>query len=583
MTTKVDKRGRSRLQPYQGFTGLDSSRDLFNQDDGERQALHVLENAFADFRGQIVRDGPADYRFGSQPVKHVIHYDTDVIVAATEYGDGIHLESEQSRASRVPVESTRVNFTVPLTQSSSAQINAGETALPYVHSEGQDIMVFRDDVLLQEGVGFNLNTAGVITLASPAVAGETISVAVGSTISNPVSYDFVLPSSAIVTSTVFNRAIMLTARGLAPVIFDGDKFRASTSTAATVALPAFCTTVQQRLCIAGLAASDTLVMIGAANTLDTFFGDEAVDSQNQLRSGNLDIANLLGTADKITGISSFETDKLAIFTNDRAFVYKLDPDITLWELQTEASATYGCASHNTIKEAGTDLLYCSRSGIHALRRVTDNGLQISSVNLSEQIDQIYRSLFSQVSDPQEITAVWDQDESQYHVFFPVARTGQFKRLTMTVNGGDAGTSFSTGDFANARCGTTLGGNMVFGTSRGVFNINKIESNEGAMPDVLVETPVLWMGALDGIKQSSSITIQAYGDGELTITAIDDQNRDKWQTTVMLTDEDDDGRRTVPLPRQYERPMSIRFRGLRFKFEFKGTGLFRIIGFAVELV
>jgi len=104
-----------------------------------------------------------------------------------------------------------------------------------------------------------------------------------------------------------------------------------------------------------------------------------------------------------------------------------------------------------------------------------------------------------------------------------------------------------------------------------------------MPDVTVETPVLWMGALDGIKQSSSITIQAYGDGELTITATDDQNRDKWQTTVMLTDEDDDGRRTVPLQRQYERPMSIRFRGLRFKFEFKGTGLFRIIGFAVELI
>lgn len=496
MTTKVDKRSRSRLQPYQGFVGLDSSRDLFNQDDGEQQTLHVLENAFADFRGQIVRDGPAEYRFGSKPVKHVIHYDTDTIVAASEYADGLHLESEQ---------------------------------------------------------GF--------------------------------AFDFVYPSSAIISSTIFNRNIMLTARGLAPTIFDGNIFRASASTAATVALPAFCATVQQRLCIAGVASSDTQVMISAANSIDTFFGDEEVDASSPLRSGNIDIANLLGTADKITGISSFETDKLCIFTNDRAFVYKLDPDITLWELQTEASATYGCASHNTIKEAGTDLIYCSRSGIHALRRVTDNGLQISSVNLSDQIDQIYRSLFSQVSDPQEITAVWDQDEGQYHVFFPVANTGKFNRLTMTLNGGRDGirASFSTGDFINARCGTTLGGSMVFGTGRGVYDINKIESNEGAMPDVVVETPVLWMGSLDGIKQSASVIIQAYGDGELTITATDDQNRDKWQTTVMLTGEDDDGRRTVPLQRQYERPMSIRFRGLRFKFEYKGTGLFRLIGFAVELI
>jgi len=496
MTTKVNSRTRTRYVPYQNFTGLDSSRDLFNQDDGERQALHVLENAFADFRGQIVRDGPAEYRFGSHPIKHVIHYDTDTLVAVSEKGDGLHLESEQ---------------------------------------------------------GF--------------------------------SFDFVYPSSAIVTSTVFNRQIMLTARGLAPTIFDGNVFRASASSAATVALPAFCTTVQQRLCIAGLAASDTQIMISAANSIDTFFGDEEVDSQNPLRSGNLDIANLLGTADKITGISSFETDKLCIFTNDRAFVYKLDPDITLWELQTEASATYGCASHNTIAEAGSDLLYCSRSGIHALRRVTDNGLQIASVNLSDQIDQIYRSLFNKVTDPQQITAVWDQDEGQYHVFFPIAGTGDFNRLTMTINGGSEGirTSFSTGEFVNATCGTSLGGNLVFGTKRGVYDINKIESNEGAMPFVRIETPVLWMGELDGTKQAKSITLQAFGDGELTITAIDDQNRDKWQTTVMLTDEDDDGRRTVPLQRQYERPMSIRFRGLRFKFEYKGTGLFRIIGFAVELV
>ena len=496
MTTKVNSRTSRRLTPYQNFTGLDSSRDLFNQDDGERQALHVLENAFTDFRGQIVRFGPARYRFGDLPVRHSVHFDTDPLVVASERNDGLQLESEQG-----------------------------------------------------------------------------------------YQYDFIFPRSAILSSTVFNRNIMLTARGLAPTIFDGSKFRFTSSTAATLALPAFCTTVQQRLCIAGLSASDTQVMIRAANSIETFFGDEAVDASSPLRAGNLDIANLLGTADKITGISSFETDKLCIFTNDRAFVYKLDPDITLWELQTEASATYGCASHNTIKEAGTDLLYCSRSGIHALRRVTDNGLQISSVNLSSQIDQIYRSLFNQVNDPQEITAVWDQDENQYHVYFPIAGSGEFNRLTMTVNSGSDGTrtSFSTGDFLKSRCSTTLGGNMVIGTKRGVFNRNKVESNEGAMPDVTVETPVLWMGALDGIKQSSSLTIQAYGDGELTITATDDQNRDKWQTTVMLTDEDDDGRRTVPLQRQYERPMSIRFRGLRFKFEFKGTGLFRIIGFAVELI
>jgi hypothetical protein len=494
VTTKVNSRTSRRLTPYQNFTGLDSSRDLFNQDDGERQALHVLENAFTDFRGQIVRFGPARYRFGDLPVRHSVHFDTDTLVVASERNDGLQLESEQGYQN-----------------------------------------------------------------------------------------DFIFPRSAILSSTVFNRNIMLTARGLAPTIFDGSKFRFTASTAATLALPAFCTTVQQRLCIAGLSASDTQVMVSAANSIETFFGDEAVDASSPLRAGNLDIANLLGTADKVTGISSFETDKLCIFTNDTAFVYKLDPDITLWELQTEASANYGAASHNTIQQAGSDLLYCSRSGIHALRRLTDNGLQITSVNLSEKIDQIYRDFFDKVTDPQQISAVWHPDEGQYHVFFPIADSGKYNHLVMTLNSGDVGPTFSTGDYLGASGGTFLGGDLVFNTKRGVYTVERTEGEEGVMPNVQVETPVLWMGGLDSVKQSKNLIIQAFGNGELTVTAVDDQSRDKWQATFMLTDEDDDGRRTVPLQRQYERPMSIRFRGLRFKFEFKGTGLFRIIGFAVELI
>ena len=493
MTTKVSSRAPRRLAPYQNFTGLDSSRDLFNQDDGERQALHVLENAFTDFRGQIVRFGPARYRFGDLPVRHSVHFDTDTLVVASERNDGLQLESEQG-----------------------------------------------------------------------------------------YQYDFIFPRSAVLSSTVFNRNVMFTARGLAPTIFDGSTFRFTASTSATLALPAFCATVQQRLCIAGLAASDTQVMVSAANSIETFFGDEEVDASSPLRAGNLDIANLLGTADRITGISSFETDKLCIFTNDTAFVYKLDPDITLWELQTEASATYGCASHNTIQQAGSDLIYCSRSGIHALRRLTDNGLQITSVNLSEKIDQIYRDFFDKVTDPQQISAVWSPDEGQYHVFFPIADSGRHNHLVMTLHTSEVGPTFSTGDYLGASGGTFLSGDLVFNTKRGVYTIERPEGDEGIMPDVYVETPVLWMGGFDNVKQSKNLVIQAFDDGELTVTAVDDQNRDKWQTTVMLTGEDDDGRRTVPLQRQYERPMSIRFRGLRFKFEYKGTGLFRIIGFAVEL-
>jgi hypothetical protein len=399
-----------------------------------------------------------------------------------------------------------------------------------------------------------------------------------------IESETVYPANVIATTTVFNRELVFAVRGLPPLIYTGNRWRTSTSTHLNTELPAYCTTVRDRACFAGLKSSSTKILISEDGNLDKHADDTDPNSESALRAGTLDIRNLLGTADEITGLSSFEQDKLVIFASDRVFVFQMDPDISRIELDTETNVGIGCASHNTIQQAGTDLLYCSRSGVFALRRVSENGLQVGVVKLSERIDLEYRRLFQQVEDPETITAVYDRDEQQYHVYFPLGGGGETTRLTMTFVSGEGGlqTRWSSSDFLNATCGAFLFGNFVVGTPFGIYTVGKIEDEDTDTPTLTAKTPVLWTGPFDSRKQSKSILIQAFGDGELQVEAQDENGRDLGAITVQLTEADDSGRRSVPLSAQYLRPFEHRYRGLQLTFNYSGKGLFRIIGVAVEL-
>lgn len=399
-----------------------------------------------------------------------------------------------------------------------------------------------------------------------------------------IEAESIYPSNAITTSTVFNRELVCTVRGLPPLIYTGNRWRTSTSTHLNSERPAYCTTVRDRACFAGLVSSSTKVLISEDGNLDKHADDTDPNSESALRAGTLDIANLLGTADEITGLSSFEQDKLVIFASDRVFVYQMDPDINQIKLDADTNVGIGCASHNTIQQAGTDLIYCSRSGVYALRRVSENGLQVGVVKLSERIDLEYRRLFQQVSDPDNISAVYDRDEQQYHVYFPVGSSENTTRLTMTFVSGENGleTRWSTSDFLNATCGAFLFGNFAVGTPLGIYDVGKIEDEDTSTPTLTAKTPILWTGPFDSRKQSKSLLVQAFGDGELKIDAKDEQGRDLGAIVVQLKDADDNGRRSVPLSAQYLRPFEHRYRGLQLTFTYAGTGLFRIIGVAVEL-
>ena len=323
-------------------------------------------------------------------------------------------------------------------------------------------------------------------------------------------------ASANVTSTVFNQMVIFASRANPLYRYDGINFTRNSSPAADKLRPAYCTSVQRRLAVAGIHNRETQVHLTRVDQDEIFPEDEDKTSNNVLRAGFIDIANLLGTADQITGLGSFEQNRLVVFTADRAIIYRIDPNIEQWVIDDNANINIGCASHNTIANAGTDLLFCSRSGIHSIKRSEDNGILVYSYSLSDKIDLLYRELFNSAPDKERISAVFDQDTAQYHVFFPQTGDQIYKRLTLAMNpeGGQSVPKFSTGDFLNARCGSFLGGRLVYGTYGGIYEVFKVEDvdSEAFVPEMEIVTPFLWHGSLTETKQTHSILIQATGEG-----------------------------------------------------------------------
>lgn len=395
------------------------------------------------------------------------------------------------------------------------------------------------------------------------------------------------PTSAIVSSTVFNQKVHLSSGGRATYKYDGTNFERNSSDALNKLNPAFITSIQRRMVVSGIPGKETQIHFSRVDRDEIFPDDEDASSNNVLRAGFVDIANLLGTADQITGLGAFEQNRLVAFTGDRAIIYKIDPSIDNWTIDDDTFINIGCASHNTICNAGTDLMFCSRSGIHSIKRSEENGILVYSYALSDKIDILYRELFKSVPNPQQINAVFDQDMAQYHVYFPQAGDTLTRRLTLALNpeGGEgAQPKFSTGDFLNTRCGAFLGGKLVLGTTGGVYNVNQIEDTTGFVPEMSIITPLLWHGSLTETKETYSVIIQAAGKGTITMDAQDLDGNQIGSLVFEVDDTQDDNYFVgVPLSKQYERKWSFRYKAAQYSFKAEGGGgLLRLIGFAVTV-
>jgi len=389
------------------------------------------------------------------------------------------------------------------------------------------------------------------------------------------------------TSTVFGKRVIIACRGSAPYVYQDGAFSQNLSPAMNLILmPDFLSTVSRRLAVAGVPGQETVVHLSRVDNADVMPDDEEPGDTNVLRAGTIDIANLTGNADFITGLGSFENNRLLIFTQDRAITYIIDADIDEWKLDDTTNIQIGCISHNTIHQAGNDVLFCSRSGIHSIKRSQDNGILAYSKTLSEKIADLYTYLVSTVEDPQTITATFDPDKGQYHVFFPTTY-GPSRRLTLTLNperGEEAEPKFSTADFLTARCGAFLGGNLLFGTPGGVYKILKAtEEVEGAItPEAEIVFPYFWHGSLTENKDIHSLIIQAIGKGTITLTATRDDGAVFDAMTMEVEGSSDDSLFVdVPLSTQYERPFQHRYLSAQYRLAITGgAGLLRLVGFAV---
>jgi hypothetical protein len=497
MSTRAPSGVRVRPFPYENFQGLDTSRDVTSLDTGSEQHLARIDNAFCDWRGQMVRDASARKVGGDFPVRHVDFF------------------------------------------------AKGETF--WIEETGNQLA---------------FNSSRGHTLAD------------------------VYPLNASPSSTIFNQRAQVVARALPAYRYDGIKWDRNSSPALNRLRPSFATSIQRRMIVAGIPGRETQVHLSRVDHDQIFPEDEDPESENVLRAAYIDIANLLGTADSITGVASFEQNRMAVFTADKALLYRIDPDISNWVLDDRANINVGCISHNTIRNAGTDVLFCARSGINSIRRSEDNGIIVYSYSYSEKVDLLYRELVRSVENPQMISAAWDQDNSQYHVFFPQPGGVLSKRLTLSLNpeGGQPQPKFSTGSFLNARCGATLAGQFVFGTPGGLYEACDCDVAGAITPGIEIVTPMLWHGSLSETKETYSMIIQATGRGTLQVDAVDDQGRAFGSLDIEIDDTPDDNRFIdVPLSRQYERKWEFRYRGAQYRFRVKDSaGLIRIIGFAITV-
>jgi len=219
-----------------------------------------------------------------------------------------------------------------------------------------------------------------------------------------------------------------------------------------------------------------------------------------------------------------------------------------------------------------------------LRRSETNGITIYAVPLSSKIEEMYKELVRSVKDPRDISAFYDRDNGQYHVFFPQTDI-QSKRLTLTISPSpDATNKWSTGDYLNPRCGASLGGTTCVGTAGGIFNSLEYEEDGVTnLPELEVDTPILWHDSLTETKHSAQIILQASGQGQIEITAFNNEGKQLQVIKIDLdNDENEDDNYTfLPLSRQYSRQFRHQYKGVRFKIKTTGgQGRIKIIGLAV---
>ena len=436
--------------------------------------------------------------------------------------------------------------------------------------------VIHQDFFNRTGLGYAVQTGKAINLYSER---------------SPASFEDAFTVNQPVSSVMFAGQLIFTSAGFPMIMTDGFSFKKNTSQIN----PGFGVAIEGRLYVAGVPSTPAKVEVSKVFVNN---GDENISEPDQAvttaadRADFIDLSNVIGTADEITGLARFETNRLAIFTNDQCVVFKVDPDVSNWEIDSRANVQLGAVSHNAIAQVGSDIIFCSRHGVHSLIRSSENGITIDTLTLSYEIENLYKEFLRACIGPRFVTCTYDQDLGRLHIFFPMA-DGNHKQLVAEFRRGYDALTWASSDAGAARCGAFLAGSMTFGTTFAIYDrldeliqLNPLDdvTDDFIRPQLMIKTPILWHGQIDELKESRALVVQAAGNGSVQITAYDEEGQEVLTEIIHIERRDDNptGFPSDSLDLQFRIPFQLRYRGLQLQFESQDMGDVEILGFAIEL-
>lgn len=215
--------------------------------------------------------------------------------------------------------------------------------------------------------------------------------------------------------------------------------------------------ILNRLVVAGIPGRETEIHISAQDSFtDWRTNTSSGTTPNATDGAIIDVKNQFTSKDIIQGLAVLEGDKLVVFGKNETLVYLVDTNINLWEIARDFRVPIGIFGRNTAVNVGTDVFFCSRFGIHSLKRAA-SGLTLETKTFTREVEDLYQQMVKLTpshtdgyrgftsgtggSQPfHEPHAVWDGSLGQYHVFFPQedfniysSQQSYTARLTMTYD------------------------------------------------------------------------------------------------------------------------------------------------------
>jgi len=386
--------------------------------------------------------------------------------------------------------------------------------------------------------------------------------------------------SPIIDFTQFVNGIFFSVTGQNPLVYNGAAFAISAVTPQGGANA----TIFKRLCIADVPGHETEFYVSKLDVNDFVVAGIGAND-----AAIFNIANELTAKDKIKGLGVVEGDKLAVFCQNEVLMYKADADIANWEIVRDFRIPFGVFGRKTIKPVGTDLFFCSRVGLHSLRRAI-SGITLETITLSSAVHGLFEDLVENVPSGKEPASVWNANIGQYSIFFPTSDPLVTAKLSYTYEPGIGKGGHRSWSYSNDSTiidGSFFASQELLASIDPAVGLAETEDDwdEVTQPvDMQVLTPILWQGAPDRIKQYHKFLLRVAGTAQLTIKFYNELG------TLLQTDTVQPNPPTVFDPSvpavAPHRPIILgcrhRARGLQIEFICEGNGSLKILDFALEV-